>query len=264
MHASSTGARMNASRIFDYAEHWGKKALDFALPPRCVLCGSMDVVSVNFCLPCWGALHLLDGKGCVSCGRPMESIGIGESVLQCESCHVNPPLHNGLAAATAYDDKSGAIAMRLKYGKKVGLAKPMARQMARHLPEDVADWVIVPVPLHRWRLWQRGFNQSVLLARELRRLSGARHCPDALLRRRNTQSLGHMRGEERRREVEGAIVIHPRRSYAINGRRILLIDDVITSGATSDACVLALKNAGAKEVKVLCWARVLHEANSKR
>ena len=147
MRASPIGANMNANRIFDQAEHWGKTALNFALPPRCVLCGSMDVVSVNFCLSCWGALQMLDGNGCVSCGRPVEQNAAFGNGDRCHACQTHPPIHDGIAAATAYDDKSGAMAMRLKYSKKIGLAQPMAQQMARHLPDDAAEWMLVPVPL---------------------------------------------------------------------------------------------------------------------
>jgi ComF family protein len=250
-------ANMDATHITNIAANWGKMALDFALPPRCVLCASMDVISVNFCLPCWGALQILDRLGCAACGR---EVGIGapyDAAHLCAECQLHPPVLNGLSAATAYDDKSGAIAMRLKYGKKIGLAIPMARQMARHLPDDAADWVLVPVPLHRWRLWQRGFNQAVLLARSLAKFSGAAIVPDALIRPRRTRPLGHMNGEQRWRELSGAIAIHPRRGAAVKGQRIILIDDVVTSGATSAACAHALRRAGAKEVKILCWARVM-------
>lgn len=253
------GARMIATHLVEQASHWGRKALDFALPPRCVLCGSMDVISVNFCMSCWISLRLLDGKGCESCGVPMAVAPIYAGAKQCADCLSHPPIHDGLAAATAYDEKSGAIAMRLKYGKKIGLAKPMARQMARHLPNDAEQWLLVPVPLHRWRLWQRGFNQSVLIARALSQMSGAQLCPDALIRAKQTQSLGHMRGEERRRELAGAIAAHPTRGAKVAGRRVLLIDDVVTSGATSQSCVEVLKNCGAEQVKILCWARVLPE-----
>ena len=249
---------MDTIRITTIAGQWGKKVLDFALPPRCVLCASMDVVSVNFCLPCWGALQILDTQRCAACGR---DAGMDSSINTARlwpKCQSHPPDHDGLAAVTAYDDKSGAIAMRLKYGKKVGVAHPMARQMARHLPDDAADWLFVPVPLHRWRLWQRGFNQAVLLGRALSELSGASLLPDALVRRRRTRPLGHMNGEQRRRELSGAITLHPKRGASVHGRRIILIDDVVTSGATSAACVRALKDAGAREVKILCWARVMH------
>ena len=249
---------MDTTRIAEFAGVWGQKALDFALPPRCVLCASMDVVSVNFCLSCWSALQMLDTQGCAACGREVSfALPFNDDQL-CPECQSHPPDHDGIAAATAYDDKSGAIAMRLKYGKKIGLAKPMARQMARHLPPNAADWVLIPVPLHRWRLWQRGFNQAVLLARSLSALSGAEMLADVLVRRRRTRPLGHMNGEQRRRELSGAIALNTRRAEHLRGRDIILIDDVVTSGATSMACVRTLKQAGARQVKILCWARVLH------
>ncbi len=249
---------MGASELQKLAHNLGQKALNFALPPRCVLCGTMDVASVNFCLPCWSTLTILDTNGCIGCGQPLPPAALMENApRRCANCTANRHHHDGMAAATAYDKNSGAIAMRLKYGKKVGLARPMARQMARHLPDDAADWVLVPVPLHRWRLWRRGFNQAALLAKELTRISGAAVAPDALIRRRATQSLGHMQGEQRRQELKDAIVPHHRRQARVRGHRVVLIDDVITSGATSDACVRALKDAGAASVRVVAWARVI-------
>ncbi len=123
-----------------------------------------------------------------------------------------------------------------------------------------ADWVIVPVPLHRWRLWRRGFNQSALLGRELAKATGATLLVDGLARSKPTPMLGGMGRAARMRALSGAITVNPRQAGSLHGKSVLLVDDVLTSGSTSDACVKALKRAGAGRVVVGCFARVLDEA----
>jgi predicted amidophosphoribosyltransferase len=132
--------------------------------------------------------------------------------------------------------------------------------MVARLPELEGEWLIVPVPLHRWRLWRRGFNQSGLLAREIARLRQQRLVVDALVRRKPTPALGGLGRSARARVLSGAIAVHPRRRAQLRGARIVLVDDVMTSGATTDACVGALKRAGAERVRIACFARVLDEA----
>ena len=116
--------------------------------------------------------------------------------------------------------------------------------------------LLVPVPLHRWRLWQRGFNQAALLAGELAKVGKGEVLVDGLLRRKRTPSLGGLGREARERALAGAIIVHPRRRTRIAGREVVLVDDVFTSGATSRACVAALAEAGARSVSVACFARV--------
>jgi predicted amidophosphoribosyltransferase len=136
----------------------------------------------------------------------------------------------------------------------------LARMAAARLPELEGEWLIVPVPLHRWRLWRRGFNQSGLLAREIARLRGQRVLVDALVRRKPTRPLGGLGRAARAQVLSGAIAVNPRCRPQLRGARIVLVDDVMTSGATTDACVGALKRAGAERVAIACFARVLSEA----
>ncbi len=167
-----------------------------------------------------------------------------------------PPRHGGIVAATCYDAVSRQLVLRLKHGRQIALATMMARMIATRLPErELAGWLLVPVPLHRWRLWRRGYNQSALLARELARLTGGALMVDALIRHRRTPPLGDLDRAERAQVLQNAITAHPRRS--LQDRRVLLVDDVLTSGATSDACVEALLDAGAREVRIACFARVI-------
>ncbi len=192
------------------------------------------------------------------CARPF-----GDGVLAgstCGPCLADPPRHAGIAAATLYNEASRKLVLALKHGSKLGLAPMMARLIAARLGGADAEWIVVPVPLHRWRLWRRGYNQAGLLAHELARLSGATLSIDALERRKPTASLGGLGKRARKRELSGAIGISPRRKAVVQGRRVLLVDDVLTSGATSEACVGALLKAGAASVTVACFARVLDEA----
>lgn len=152
------------------------------------------------------------------------------------------------------------MVLSFKHGRRIALAPLLARMIAARLPPLGDDWTIVPVPLHRWRLWRRGFNQSALLASELGRITGTAVQVDGLVRRKATPMLGGLSRRARSRALSGAIAVNPARAGVLNGKRVLLVDDVLTSGSTSDACVSALKRAGAAQVRIACFARVLDEA----
>ncbi len=180
--------------------------------------------------------------------------------MVCGPCLANPPKHDGIAAATLYTEETRQLVLAFKHGRKIALAPLLARLMAAKVPMVGPGWVIVPVPLHRWRLWRRGFNQSALLARELSKATGASLVVDGLVRRKQTPMLGGLGRAARMRALSGAIAVHPQRQAQLTGRSILLVDDVLTSGSTSETCVKALKRAGAKQVVIGCFARVLDEA----
>jgi ComF family protein len=172
----------------------------------------------------------------------------------------NPPRHDGIVAATLYNDVSRKLVLAFKHGNRIALAPMMARLIAANLELEGEEWLIVPVPLHRWRLWRRGFNQAAVLGRELSRLTGAGMLVDALERRKATPVLGGLGASARRRTLTGAITVNPRWAARLRGARVLLVDDVLTSGATTDACVSVLKRSGVKVVRIACFARVLDEA----
>jgi ComF family protein len=178
----------------------------------------------------------------------------------CAPCLADPPRHDGIAAGTLYNDASRRLVLAFKHGHRIALAPMLARLMAARLPQLEPGWLAVPVPLHRWRLWRRGFNQSALLAREIAAAKEGRLLMDALVRRKPTPSLGGLGRKARARALSGAIAVNKRRATVLKGATVVLVDDVLTSGATSDACVSALKRAGAKRVIVCCFARVLDEA----
>ncbi|BCA61154.1 hypothetical protein HMP09_0388 [Sphingomonas sp. HMP9] len=158
-----------------------------------------------------------------------------------------------MRAAVAYGPIARDLALRLKYGGRIALAETMARQMRRLLPGEID--LLVPVPLHRWRIWTRGFNQAALIADALAGLSGVPHDRDALVRPRRTIVLRGLGARQRAKAVAGSFAVSA--AERVDGKTIALVDDVYTSGATADACTRALLKAGAQSVTILCWARVL-------
>jgi ComF family protein len=178
----------------------------------------------------------------------------------CAPCLADPPRHDGIAAGTLYNAASRRLVLAFKHGQRIALAPMMARLMTAKLAFVEPGWLVVPVPLHRWRLWRRGFNQSALLAREIARARGAALAVDLLQRRKPTPTLGGLGRKARSRALSGAIGIDRQQAARLRGAQVVLVDDVLTSGATSDACVSALKRAGAARVVVACFARVLEEA----
>lgn len=232
--------------------------LDLIYPPRCPLCGAAIGGQTGLCAGCWAELAIPGEPACVACARPF-----GDAVPQgatCAPCLAAPPRHDGIAAATLYNDASRKLVLSLKHGNRIALAPMMAALMTAKLAMVGPDWIVVPVPLHRWRLWKRGYNQAAELARQITKRTGARLEVDALLRRKATPSLGGLGKLARKRALSGAIEAHPNRLARIKGAKVVLVDDVLTSGATSVACVSTLKRAGAETVVVACFARVLDEA----
>lgn len=233
--------------------------VDLVFPPRCPLCGEGLAAQSGLCAACWGELAIPGEPCCASCQRPFAQ-GMAEGTI-CAACLAEPPRHDGIAAGTLYTEASRKLVLAFKHGHRIALAPLLARIMAARLPADVNEgWIFVPVPLHRWRLWSRGFNQSALLARELVAQRGGTLLVDALERRKATPVLGGLGRAARARALSGAIAVRANRHAAIRGGRIVLVDDVLTSGATTDACVSALKRAGAERVTIACFARVLDEA----
>ncbi len=222
-----------------------------ALPPRCPGCGTPVGADHRFCAACWSGLHLIAAPWCAGCNVPF-AYDRGPDA-RCASCLADPPRHAGIRAAVAYGAVARQLALKLKYGHRIGIAVTMAERIAPGLPHGLD--LLVPVPLHRWRLWSRGYNQAGLIAAALHRIAGIPYDPVALSRDRPTAVLRGLSGRERRRAVAGAFRV-PDRSR-VRGRAIGLVDDVYTSGATAAACTRVLLAAGASSVTILCWARVI-------
>ncbi|MGZ3198409.1 MAG: ComF family protein [Croceibacterium sp.] len=232
--------------------------IDLIYPPRCPLCGEGLAAQGGLCSSCWQELAIPGESACALCQRPFADHMPDGTI--CAPCLAEPPRHDGIAAGTLYNDASRKLVLAFKHGRRIALAPMLARLVAARLPQLDGEWRAVPVPLHRWRLWRRGFIQSALLAQEIARLSGAQVLVDGLVRRKATPVLGGLGRKARARALSGAIAVNPHRAAKISGAQVVLVDDVMTSGATSDACVSALKRAGAKKVVVACFARVLDEA----
>lgn len=231
-----------------------RQIVDFALPPRCAGCGCVTVRQGAFCPDCWGRLDLLGPPCCAICAMPFDH-DEGADLL-CAGCLADPPSFDRLRAAVAYGPLARDVALKLKCGRRPGVALTMAGLMDRHLDAFDAP-LLVPVPLHRWRIWRRGYNQSALIAAALARRRGLEFGRDVLLRTKATPPLKHLGPAARRRAVRGAFQLNPRRAGEVKGRNILLIDDVFTSGATAGGCARVLKRAGAAHVGILCWSRVV-------
>lgn len=244
-------ARQTISRL----AYW---ILDFALPPRCAGCGTIVSDVHSFCTDCWKRIEFLGSAGCVTCGLPLQAT----DAETCAVCLVRPPRIARTRAAVAYGDVSRGLALRLKYGRKIAIAKTMARYMAPLIETQGADVLLVPVPLHRSRLWRRGFNQSAIVARELSRQTGIENDATLLKRVKRTPPLKGMSLQRRRRVVAGAFKVGDRSTLA--GRTVILVDDVLTTGSTANACARELRRAGAERVELLSWARVVRPAQFVR
>jgi ComF family protein len=226
------------------AERVGRIALDLLFPARCIGCGAGGSF---VCEACAATLPLAMPSRCARCWRP----GVGGV---CESCRADPPPFDGLVAAYVYSGLARELVHHLKYREATALAAPMAslltKAVAGRLPQ--AD-LIVPVPLSGLRRRTRGYNQSEALARALGRELELLVSARALSRRRHTPPQARSAGaEERRRNVEGAFEA---RAGEVASRRVLLLDDVTTTGATLRACAAALRSAGARSVWALAFAR---------
>lgn len=231
----------------------GKMAVDALLPPRCLACGTAVESSGALCATCFGGFTFIAAPMCRVCGIPLEAAHGDE--LICGGCLRERPDFNRARAVFIYDATSRGLLLAFKHGDRTDAGVHLARWMRRAGEPLIESCdVIVPVPLHRWRLLWRAYNQAALLANALGKLSGKSTVPDALIRTRATPSQGHMDRGARRRNVKDAFRVN--RARAILGKKVLLIDDVLTTGATVEACTRALLAAGAQAVDVLVLGRV--------
>lgn len=230
------------------------KLLDLLLPPRCLGCGGEVEAPGQLCGNCWGGLSFIADPCCGRCGRPFHATRT--SAPFCADCLRDPPAYDRARAVLVYDDASRDMVLAFKHGDRTDAAPTYANWMARAagpLLERGVD-LVVPVPLHRWRLLRRRYNQSALLAQVLARHTGVPFRPAALSRVRPTRSQGRLSAAGRARNVRGAFAARPEQ---VKGRSVLLVDDVLTSGATLSACARTLKRVGAREVFAVTLARVV-------
>jgi len=231
-------------------------AADLVLPPHCLACGHRVASHGTLCPSCWSKLRLIERPYCAQLGIPF-AYDLGPGALSAEAI-ADPPPFERCRAVAAFDDIARRLVHGLKYRDQLELAGWMGTWMARAGAELIAEAdLVVPVPLHYRRLWWRRFNQSAALARTIATRAGKTFAPTALVRVRATPQQVGLSAEERDRNVRGAFRVAPGEKPAIAGRRILLVDDVYTTGATAKAATRALLRGGAAAVDVLVFARVV-------
>ena len=234
-----------------------RPVLDYALPPRCPACGVIVETAGTICSTCWSSIEFLGEPLCAVCGMALPPSAGADAT--CAACLTTPPPFGRVRAVANYGEVPRRIAHRLKYGRRLGLSRVMAGHMVRWIGDgDIGEEspLLVPVPLHRWRIWSRGFNQSALIASEIARRTGLPVESNLLRRVRSTPPLHALRRKERERVVRGAFALAPAAHARFRGRHVILVDDIWTTGATASACARSLQAAGVARVDVLCWARV--------
>lgn len=237
-----------------------QSALHLIFPPQCLGCGAPVASDFGLCAACWRDTPFIAGLVCDRCGTPLPGSDDGEGAV-CDDCMtIARPWAHG-RAALLYGDMGRRLVLALKHGDRQELAAPAAAWMVRAAqPILLPDMLVAPIPLHWSRLLKRRYNQSALLSKELARLAGLDHCPDLLRRIRRTASQEGRDREGRFRNIQDAIALHPGRRLRLSGRPVLLVDDVMTSGATLAAATEACLAAGAAQVSVVTLARVAKDA----
>jgi len=240
--------------VMKRASTLGAGVLDFILPPRCAACGVRILDHGHLCGDCWRTLSPIAPPVCEGCGIPFDT-PIDDGAL-CGGCLKDRPAFDWARAAVTYEGLGRELVLKLKHGAAGAVVPVMAAMMAAAVGPDRQVDMIIPVPLHRWRLLARRFNQSQLLASGLEARLGVPCRPLVLRRVRATASQGGKTKKGRIRNVSGAFAVSPTDRDSLAGKSILLVDDVHTTGATASACAATLKAAGAADVGVVAFARV--------
>jgi ComF family protein len=235
------------------------RLVDFLTPPLCLSCQVPVTAGAALCLDCWQKLQFIDEPLCDVLGTPF-AYDEGEAAVS-PAAMADPPSWDKARAAVVFDDASAHLVHLLKYNDRQEAGMAMARLMlgaARNILPNTD--IIIPVPLHRRRLWQRRFNQAAYLAAKISKASATPWAHDVLLRMEATISQVGLDAAERRKNVRHAFEVPPEKRPVIEGKSVLLVDDVRTTGSTANACAETLKKAGAAEVQVLSFALVLEPA----
>ncbi len=228
-------------------------------PPECLGCGAPSETDKALCGPCWRECRFLSPPYCDRCSLPLPG-DASESELLCDICLSAGRGWSRGRAALLYDGTGRRISLALKHGDRQDLAGPAAKWMSAIAPEQDLNTLVLAVPLHWTRFVRRRFNQAALLAGHVARDLKLDYCPDGLIRTRATPPLDRKSREERFDALSQVIEPHPRHASRIDGRDVLVVDDVMTSGATLSACAEACVSAGARNVDVLVLARVARDA----
>mgnify|MGYP005862203747 CR=1 FL=1 len=228
--------------------------IDLLMPPACIACKAPVATPIGYCADCWSALPVVDGARCIQCSIPLPIEWAAET--HCLGCLKDPPRFDRTAAPFLYEGPARQTVLAFKNGREA-YADPMAAAMLRAASGWItSETLLCAVPLHRWRLATRGYNQAQWLARALAEQSGAPSDPDLLVRVRATPRTKGLSRAARKRNAEGAFRLAEDGKARIAGREVILVDDVMTSGATASAAAGVLKRGGAARVTVLVFARV--------
>ena len=242
--------------ILGFGKRLGKAVLDALLPPLCLSCQTVVDQPGAVCPSCWAKLTFLGSPMCRRCGLPFPH-DVGPAA-ECAACVADPPPWERARAVFAYDETSRGLVLGFKHSDRLHAAPAFGRWLARAGAELAGEAdIVAPVPLHWLRLALRRYNQAALLAQALVATAGGTCIPDVLKRTRRTPTQGKLSRGERLKNVAGAFGVRPRHRDRVEGKRVLLVDDVLTTGATARACAKALLAAGASAVDVVTLARVI-------
>lgn len=232
--------------------HAGRFVLDRLYPPSCLLCGADTMQAGLVCSACFVRLPLLGPPCCAACAQPQASSALLGRDGLCATCERRHPAWEQGRAAFIYDAAARDMILRLKYADQLDYAAFLAGHMARAGQDILGPGVlVVPVPVHRWRLLSRRYNQAALLGSSIARGLGLDYGPDVLERLRATVRLARFSRGARQREMQGVMRVRAGRRALLSGRTVVLVDDMLTTGATATACVTALREAGAQKVHLL-------------
>ena len=227
-------------------------------PPQCLLCEAWVAEAGGLCPECWRETEFLTGVVCDSCAAPLPGLET-DIAVQCDACLSTPPPWRHARAVMRYTGRGRHLVLALKHSDRIDIASGAASMMYRAVHDIITiESVFVPVPLHWTRLAKRRYNQSALLAQALAKQSGSQAAVGALHRPKRTRSLGGLNANARARELDTAIGVAQPQS--VLGRHVILVDDVLTSGATLRACARAVLQAGAAHVDIVVLARAAPQA----
>ncbi|UVF20145.1 ComF family protein [Microvirga terrae] len=238
-------------------EAW-HSALGLFYPPTCIACQAATGEPHALCAGCWSQIRFIERPFCERLGTPF-AVDLGQPLIS-PAAMADPPVFGRARAVAEYDGAASLLVHRLKYNDRLELARALGGMMVRAGAEllDEAD-VIVPVPLHRWRLWRRRFNQAMALAQAVSAQCSVPCDPFLLTRVKHTRRQVGLTKAQRQENLQGAFRVSPEAKARLKGRRVLLVDDVLTTGATANAASRALLRGGAVCVDILAFARVVQE-----
>lgn len=249
---------MAVGKILHHGAAAGRRLIDLLLPPRCLGCGATVLDPATICAECWTGLTFITEPHCACCGLPFsfaDEIGQGSV---CAGCFSAKPHFDRARSVLVYDDGSRPLILAFKRADRTDAAPMFGRWLARAGAELLKDAdIIAPVPLHRWRLFHRRYNQAALLAQSAGRIAGVTFIPDLLVRTRATPSQGGLGRLGRKRNIAGAFKIHKRYHGLAEGKRVVLVDDVFTTGATLEECAKVLRREEPAGIDVVTLARIV-------